>query len=481
MTIQNKLENSMNNYASTENGALARKTTNSAVLDLFSQINAYRTGKVINQRIPQLEAAWAEDKQLTLKTLFYSRDVRGGQGEREVFRVFMNHLAQTRPDVISHLVAQIPNYGRWDDLYALVGTPLEAKAFQTMGVQLAIDISTDKPSIMGKWLKSVNASSESTNALGILTAKHLGLKVSVYRKALSKLRSNINVIEKLMSTGQWDAIEYSHVPSQANLKYGKAFMAHDAERRSAFFEALKTGETKINATTQFPYEIVKKCGTDSDLADAMWKAQPDYFNGIEENSLVVADVSGSMYGLPLEVCISLAIYTAERNKGVWKDKFITFSEKPEMQTVVGNTLQEKVRNLSNASWSMNTNIEAVFLKVLDTAIKNSVTSEDIVKRLYIVSDMEFDDCTGNSRLQSTVFEKLTKEYAEQGYALPELVFWNVSARNVQFPMSLDDRGFLNVSGCSPSIFKSVAGKQFVGPYEMMLDVLNGPRYEAIVV
>lgn len=482
-TLAQKLEAGFNNFAVTENGAIARKTTDSAVLDLFSQINAYRTGKVITQRIPQLEAAWAEDKQLTLRTLFYSRDVRGGMGEREVFRTFIRHLAETRPDAIKNVVHLIPEFGRWDDLYALVGTPLEVDAFATMKTQWLQDIKTDKPSIMAKWLKSVNTSSKESVALGIKTAKAFGLHAAVYRKALSKLRTNINVIEKLMSAGEWAEVNYSHVPSQANMKYGKAFMKHDADRRSAYFAALERGDAdvKINATTQFPYEIVKRVlhGQTDAVAEAMWKAQPDYFNGVEENSLVVADVSGSMTGLPLEVCMSLAIYTAERNKGVWKDKFITFSEKPSIQTLKGDTLSARVANLERAEWNMSTNIQAVFQRILEVAVRENVAPSEMVKRLYIVSDMEFDGaCHGTSK---TLFNTIRDAYADKGFELPELVFWNVAARNVQFPMSIDDRGFINVSGCSPSIFKSIVGKQFVGPYEMMLEVINAPRYETIVV
>jgi hypothetical protein len=482
-TLQNKLESGFNNFTTTENGAISRKTTESAVLDLFSQINAYRTGKVINQRIPQLEASWNEDKLLTLKVLFYSRDIRGGMGEREVFRTFIRHLATRYPAQLKASVAQIPNYGRWDDLYALVGTPLESDAFDVIKAQWLKDLDTDKPSIMGKWLKSINTSSKESVALGIKTAKALGVSAKVYRKVLSKLRSNINVLEKLISSNKWESVEYSHVPSQANLKYGKAFMKHDAERRSAFFDALTRGDAdvKINATTQFPYEIIQKLReykSDFKTEEAMWKAQPDYFNGVEENSLVVADVSGSMSGLPLDVCLSLALYTAERNKGVWKDKFITFSNEPTMQSLVGNTIKERMENLSRAKWDMNTNISKVFERILEVAVREKVQPSEMVARLYIVSDMEFDSACSADK---TLFNKIRDKFSSYGYTLPNLVFWNVAARNVQFPMSMDDRGFINVSGCSPSIFKSVVGKKFVGPYEMMLEVLNSPRYEAIVV
>lgn len=485
MNITNVLTNAFNephNKTLTDNGAIARATTNSAVLDLFSQIGAYRTGgKGAQAFMSQFIKAFGESRELTLKTLFYSRDCRGGQGERETFRTFIRYLADFAPNTVRPLVQHIPTFGRWDDLYCLLGTKVEEEVWGCIKVQWCLDGLNDKPSIMAKWLASPVTSSPITKAQGRATAKALGLTERQYRQQLSALRKKIGVVEQLISAGKWEDVNYSHVPSQANLLYGKAFVKHDAERRAAFFANLEKGETKVNASTQFPYEIIRKLETNTQLAEAMWNAQPDYFNGQEENSLVVADVSGSMAGLPLQVCLSLAIYTAERNTGPWHNKFITFSEHPKMQELKGRTLIERVRNLERAQWDMNTDIQAVFTTILDTAVKSKVKPTDMVKRVYIVSDMQFDACTGRNKRDKTLFNWLQKKYKDEGYEMPELVFWNVSAQNPGQPMSLDDRGFLNVSGCSPSIFKSVLGKKFISAYGLMLQVLEGERYDSISV
>lgn len=485
--IVNSLTSSMNephNKTLTENAAIARATTNSKVLDLFSQIGGIRTGgKGAIAFIPQLMAAYAEDRDLTLKTIFYSRDVRGGQGERETFRVFFRALAEYSPSDVYDVIPFISVFGRWDDLYCLIGTPCETAMWGAINHQWTMDVLTDTPSIMAKWLASVTTSSAETRAQGRATAVALGLSERNYRKTLSALRAKIGVIEQKMSSGNWEDINYEHVPSQANMLYKTALYKHDPVRRQAYLDALKKGEAKVNASTQFPYELIHKLvsGSQADnaLVEAMWKAQPDYFNGQQENSLVVADVSGSMSGLPLEVCLSLAMYTAERNTGPWHNKFITFSAHPTMQSLVGSTLAERVMNLNRAQWDMNTDVEEVFNVILKTAVASSVKPTDMVKRIYIVSDMEFDRCSGRNKKERTLLNVIRKNYEKAGYALPELVFWNVSARSAQFPMSMDDRGFLNVSGCSPSIFKSVVGRKFLSAYDLMLEVLEQERYACI--
>jgi hypothetical protein len=485
--LVNELTSAFNepvNKTLTENGAIARATTNSKVLDLFSQIGGFRVGGASEDKIiKQVRAAFAEDRELTLRTLFYSRDIRGGQGERQVFRTAIKALAQFSPDTINKVIPLIPEYGRWDDLYELLGTECEQTVWDTIRAQWWGDLISEYPSIMAKWLAGVNTSSALTRERGRATARALGFSERNYRKLLSELRARIGIIEQKMSSGNWGDIEYSHVPSQANMLYKDAFYKHDPVRRQAYLDSLVKGEVKVNAVTQFPYELIAKLRNSGDntLIEAMWEAQPDYFNGKKENSLVVADVSSSMYGLPLEVCISLAIYTAERNTGPWHNKFITFSESPTMQTLIGKTLLEKVSNLNNARWDLNTNVEKVFTTILETAILNNVSPSEMVARVYIVSDMEFDAASGRNKKDRTLFNWLQKKYKDAGYNMPELVFWNVSARNTQFPMSMDDRGFLNVSGCSPSIFKSVVGKNFISAYDLMLEVINSDRYKDIKV
>ena len=471
----------------TENGAVTRSTTGSEVLNLFSQIGGLRANLARCEGL--VSKSLQEDADLTTRCVFYSRDPRGGQGEREVFRTNMRALIK-RDARFKKLVARVPEYGRWDDVVELMDVAPD-EVFAAIKAQLDADVNSKAPSLLAKWLPSENTSSKVTRAQATKIRQALRMTSKDYRKMLSTLRKQIGVIECLMSAGKWNEINFEGVPSNAMLIYRNAFGTRAPEKFAAYKAALVKGEAKINASVLFPYDLVGKyLGTWSEEADAIveaqWKALPDFFDGKTENSLVVCDVSGSMSGMPMNVSISLGIYTAERNRGIWKDKFMTFSSRPEMQTIVGNTLAEKVNNLRNAHWEMNTDIEAVFTKILQAAEATKMDPAEMVARVYIVSDMEFDAASSGSygrgtKVGSTLFQTIKARFEAAGYNLPELVFWNVSARNQQTPMALDERGFLNVSGCSPSIFKYVVGKKFAGPYEMMLDVLNSPKYVGLSV
>lgn len=481
--------NAQNNQTLTENGAVTNKSTNSRLLDFFGQAGALRLGRGAENATDLFVDAFNEDKLLATKALFYFRDVRGGQGERETFRTFLRGLAIIDPNIVRKNLHLIKEYGRWDDYYVLVNTQVEREMFEFLFNQFKEDLQSDKPSLLGKWLKSENTSSPASRELGKKTRKAFGLKPAIYRKALSVLRQKINVLETQLSKNQWDKVTYEYVPSQANLKYRKAFGRHDLTRYSAYLEAVASGETKINAKTQFPYEIVrnawapyagwKGAETERKALDVMWNNQPDYI-AKGENSICVCDVSGSMNGLPIQVSISLGIYTAERNTGPFHNMFMTFSERPQLQSIVGRDIVEKVANLNTAQWDMNTNVKAIFDTLLRVGQTNRLENEDMVKKIFIVSDMEFDNCT-MARANETLFQTIGREWSEAGYDLPLLVFWNVASRNEQSPMSLDDRGFVNVSGCSPSIFTNLMKGKMFDAYEMMLDVLNGERYSAIKV
>ena len=481
----------VDNYTLTENGAVAKATTNSAVLDFFSQGGAIRALSPEKQQDMFLRA-WAENPELALKAMFYFRDVRGGQGQRDAFRNQYKLLAELNADVARKNIPNIPEYGRWDDVYALDGTDVEEDAYALIAKQFhedALKFFEDEPvSLLAKWMKSENASSRETKRLARKTREVLEMSPRAYRKALSELRKHLDVVERKTSANQWNEIEYSHVPSNAMMKYRNAFAKHDHERYTDYISAVNAGEVKINASVLYPHEIVGKvmpsyweyndeAEINSAVAEAMWNNLPD-FTGEEENSIAVVDTSGSMGGLPIQVAIGLGIYLAERAKGPYKDHFITFSNKPKLQKVQGANIAEKVRNLWHAEWDMNTDIEAVFNLILNAAVKNGISQEEMVDKLYIISDMEFDSCASMSK---TLFQTISDKFSRAGYEMPKLVFWNVNARNAQFPMSMDERGFQNVSGFSPSILKSLMTGEFIGPYELMLEVLNSERYKSVTL
>lgn len=482
------------NVALTENNAVAFASTKSAVLDFFAMGGALRSRSAAS-KLDLFSKAFSENPLLALKSLFYFRDIRGGQGERETFRTILGHLARTQPSAVRANLPLIAEYGRWDDLFVLVGTSLENDVFALIDMQLALDKQADHPSLLAKWLKSENTSSKSSRALARRTRQYLNMSSRQYRKMLTELRRRINLVETTISKGNWREVDYERVPSKAGLQYRKAFYRHDEERYKAYIEAASKGEAKINTGTLYPYEIVEKIservGWYSDTRnisaqetatlDTMWKNLPNYFGDNEVRGLVVADVSGSMAGRPMGVSVSLAIYTAERNNGPFAGKYITFSHKPKLISVNTNdTIVQKVHSVIRTGVGYNTSIEAVFDLILATAVRNELNQAELPTHLYVVSDMEFDEAN-NGRRDQRLFETISQKYAAAGYTMPFLVFWNVDSRNNQTPMSMDQRGFQLVSGCSPSIFTSLLSARTVSAYDLMLEVLNSERYERVRV
>lgn len=484
-----------NNVAHTWNGATVYKSTNSDLLDFFSHGGALRHADG-SKAIDLFSRALAEDELSALRMAFYFRDVRGGQGQRQAFRDQIKWLANIRPELVRKNLKLIPEYGRWDDLYELVGTELEADMFAVIKEQLLEDMfnaGAENPvSIMAKWLKSENASSKVTKALGMKTRKALGMSSKEYRKVLSILRKAIDVTERKISANKWSDVEYQSVPSNAMMKYRKAFYRHDEDRYESFVNKVANGEAKVNAATLYPHEIVNKAipsyfndlnSTEIMALDNQWNALPDYVAGTEENAIAVVDVSGSMTcgrgnARPIDVAVALGLYMAERAEGPYKDHFITFSDRPELQKVKGKNISEKVHNMARADWSMSTNLESVFDLILDAAVKNNIPQSEMLDKLYIISDMQVN-CIGDH--SGPFFDQMRKRYAKAGYELPLLVFWNVNAVADNQPMTIEEGGFVNVSGYSPSIFKNLMDGEIKEPVEFMMDVINSPRYEAITV
>ncbi len=477
------------NYTTTENGAIALKSTNSTLLDLFGEIGALR-GRTENEIEAKFIKAFAEDKLLATKMAFYARDIRGGLGERRVFRVILKYLANVRPEIVIKNLYNIPFYGRWDDLYTLIGTPVEKSMWEFIKRQLQEDlesVANNKPvSLLGKWLKSVNTSSQESRVLGKLTAKNLGLSEKQYRKILSELRKYIDVVERKMTANEWDKINYSSVPSRAMTIYRNAFYRHDPNRFDEFIENVKQGKEKINSSTLYPYDILERmCDEGFDLAyikydpvlEEQWKALPNYIDG-EHNVLVMADTSGSMIGRPMATSVGLAIYFAERNKGIWRNKFMTFSSEPSFVEIKGDTLYEKLKCVPEIVG--NTNLEAALKLILDTAIKHKLTQEDIPKSLIIISDMQFDEATEDYG-KMTFYDTMKEIYNRAGYEIPNIVFWQVDSRRDSFQVTSEYKGVQLASGQSPSVFKSILNTIGKTPYEAMLEILNNPRYDYVVV
>lgn len=480
------------NRTYTENGAVTNRSTGSRLLDLFATVGALRweTEQEITDRFLR---AWTEDKDLALKLLFYARDVRGGLGERRVFRTVLRWMAANEPKSLVKNLPLIAEYGRWDDLVILLDTPVKSDAVSVIREQLGKDLEAlkteDSPvSLLGKWLPSVNAHNEDTVRLGRMLAKELGLSEREYRKVLSALRARIRILENNLREKDY-SFDYAKQPAKAMFKYRKAFARNDRERYTAFLQRVQKGEATLHTGTLLPYELVDswltntgRCRTPSPeealTLNTTWAALEDF--ATDENALAVVDTSGSMYGWsspkPASVALSLGLYFAERAKGPYRNHFIEFSAHPELIELKGDTFVEKLRYISSFNEVANTNLTAVFDLILSAAVKNSVPQEDLPQKLYIISDMEFDACMDNA--SATVFENARKRYAEHGYELPQIVFWNVQSRNRQQPVTMNDRGVALVSGCSPRIF-SMAMEGILDPYAFMLSVLTAERYAPI--
>lgn len=455
------------NRTLTENGAVTNKSTLNPLLDFFSLAGAMRDNP--QNAVKLFEKAFYADKLSATRCLFYLRDVRGGQGEREIFRQCFAKLVEIDNETAEKVAKHIPEYGRWDDYFDV----------NNIKTQFEIDeksMAKGEPvSLMAKWLPSNNTSSKLTRAKANKLAKELGLKPSQYRKKLSALRAYIKLLEHKMSKKEWVSIDYDKLPSQAGRKHVKAFCRNDGERYERYLEAVNSGEKKINTSTLYTYEIFDLVRSDEELANTMWANLPDYTNGTD--ALVLADVSGSMSGRPMSVSVSLALYFAERNNGIFKNYFMTFSEQPQLVQVIGNSLYEKLRYIESRDWSMNTNLESAFQAILSASLASGQGQDGMPKVLYIISDMEFDQAITNP--SQSIFDNAKTSFASHGLTLPHVVFWNVDARNTQAPATKFDGNVTLISGLSQSTFRyAVEGKT---PLELMEEVIHSERYNRIVL
>lgn len=485
------------NFTRTENDAIALRTTESPLVDLFATVGALRL-KSEDEVQGMFRLALAENKLLAVKTMFYARNVRGGLGERETFRKMLAGLAKTNPEIVLKNMHLIPVFGRYDDLYTLVGTSVENEMWDFIKktiVEDAKNFKENKPiSLCAKWLKSINTSSPKSIKLGKLTAQHLGLTEKNYRKMLADLRKYIKVIETSMSAKNWKAIEYSNVPSHAMKNYRNAFKKHDEVRFDQFMTKVEKGEETIKASTLYPYDILMAAElhyswasnrnqrftikTDRVLEE-QWKALPNFVEG-ENNVLVMADTSGSMEGLPMATSIGLAIYFAERNKGAYKDLFMTFSEHPEFVHLRGDTLKSKIECVE--SIVANTDLEAAFNLILKVAKENDVPQEEMPKALVIISDMQFDGGQVRCGRSETFFKSMQRKFAEAGYEMPVTIYWNVEERTKgTFQAKRNENGVVLVSGHSTSTFKAVISNIGKTPWDFMVETLSNPMYDCVTV
>lgn len=485
------------NMTLTENGAVTHDSTGSDCLDLFATIGALRRAKE-DEIITRFMRAYTEDPDTAMKTLFFARDVRGGLGERRVFRNVLNWIAKNHPESVKKNMGFVADFGRFDDLLVLIGTPCEKEMLSYLRELFETDVLAmergENVSLLAKWLPSVNASNNQTVQMAKKVSKAFGLSEEKYRKLVSALRARIRIIENNLREKDY-TFDYEKQPSRAMYKYKTAFLRNDGDRYKEYISKVNNGEAKLHADNVAPYEMVApyltyswgqnnnsfmKCISDEEkqVLNATWASLPDF--GGEENAIAVVDTSGSMYGwgnpMPAAVALSLGLYFAERNKGAFKNHFIEFSAKPRLIPIKGDTFADRLRYVASFNEIANTNLEAVFDIILSAAVKNNVPQDELPAKLIIISDMEFDCCVDNASL--TNFKNAEKKYAGYGYKLPQIVFWNVESRSRQQPVKMNENGVALVSGATPRLFEMVAGG-LVSPYNFMMEVLGKERYAKI--
>ena len=443
----------------TTNGMRTNSTSLNKCLDFFFIAGASRNMR--EEDITSLfGAAIAENPNVALKILFWARDVRGGAGERRLFRYCMLWLSENHPTMSAEVTKHIPEFGRWDDiLYGDTVTALEEIVWAL----------AEANALCAKWMPRKGPVANQIR-------KAMNMSPKEYRQSLVALT---RVVETRMCKKEWNQIGYKTVPSKAFSKYRNAFLRNDSKRFTQFLTDVKEGKSSINAGAIFPHDIIRPylnmSHKNDDAINEQWKALPNYMEGAKENILPVCDVSGSMTGLPMEVSISLGIYISERNEGTFKDAFITFSERPQMEFLTGN-VWERSRQLSLADWGMNTNLEATFNLVLDKAVENNIPQSDMPDKLLIISDMEFDQATSRTHC---AMDMIKEKYDNAGYKMPGIIFWNVNGRMGNVPVGAKDDNTALVSGFSPSILQSILSGDLESPLELMLKTLKNERYEVI--
>ncbi|MCD7799887.1 MAG: DUF2828 family protein [Ruminococcus sp.] len=489
------------NITTTENGAYTYCSTLSDCLDLFYRIGALR--HVSESDITSLiERAYAENKDYTFRIIFFARDVRGGLGERRVFRIAMKYLAVTHTESVIKNLNLFSEYGRWDDLITLYSTDVESikkNILQIVRLQLRLDAQGMKDgkniSLLAKWLPSINASKNATITLAKEISKGLNMSYKTYRQTLSSLRKYIDILENRLRTKDY-TFEYSKQPAKAMLQYQKAFIRNDGERYMKYLESVSRGDSTINTGTLYPYDIVRKVFNNDEIyisneerksLDVTWNALPNVSNN--KNSIAVIDGSASMYWsylsyvkdatlLPYQVAISLGLYFAEHSNGAFANHFITFSSMPRLIEVKGNDIVDKINYVKSFNECSNTNVQAVFDLILNTALSKKLSQNELPETIYIISDMEFDNCVYSGNKPCTNFEQARNNFKYAGYTLPNVVFWNVASRNEQVPVKAHQSGALLVSGFSAKVFDMVQSGN-LNPEMFMLEIINGDRYNRI--
>ena len=461
----------LNNKINNTKGGLYNKSTLDANLDFFAGVSRYNNETYIQEKFAK---AFIEDDMMALANLLYVLDIRGGKGERRIFKKCFSLLAGADKEKALKVLYLIPLLGRYDYILEGLNTLIDEEVVTLIKEQLNKDLNTDNPSLLAKWLPTLRTHNKN-NYLAKQLVKKLDLSEKEYRKVLSELRSKINIVEKNITNQTFDNIDFNAVPCKAMLKYNRFFENNLSEKYNEYLDSLKKGEAKVNTNGLFCYEIVKKVYANNyrhdELLNQMWENQKDVLKDINTNVLVVADTSGSMCcfnDLPLANSVGLAMYTAQHNTGIFKDTFITFSTNPTIQHIVGEDISTRLRGIKTIN--ANTDIDKVFKLILSKFVNKNVKKEDMPSHILIISDMEFDQ--GVYSECGTNFDGWKKAFKEKGFELPKIIFWNVAAQTYGYPVTKQENDVVMVSGFSTNVLENIFTLEKYNPVDCMVSTLD---------
>lgn len=484
--VNSIVKNVNQSIVTTENGAKTNASSLSNLVDMFYHLPA-RRGKNASALF---SAAYAEDSRFATVLAFYTRNPRGGQGERQLFKDYLGFLYKTDRERFYQIFKLVPQYGRFDDLFGFLDDE-RVVAFFKSKIMEDITLAHDgQPySLLAKWLPSENASSVTTIKLA---RKFMGIFRQTprqYRQMLTQLRAGLRVTETLMSANQWDQIEYAKVASKAHTTYRKAFGKHSAERYAEYLNRVKKGEETIKASVLYPYDLVNQIETSRYDAtiQAQWDALPNYAN-TDKAIMAVVDLSGSMRStIPNTkiscwiAAVSMGLYLAQKNKGQFHNVLMSFDNTATFITLNdAHNLQQNFRTVQTHHTGMGTNVQSVFDELLKMAVGNRIPQSDMPEKIFIFSDMQFNAVNGYGRRSETNFEAIQKQYARAGYEMPQLVFWNLQSRVDETPVTKDESGAMLVGGLSPSVMKNALNGKITTPMDLMMDVINDPLYAPLL-
>ncbi len=486
------------NYTRTLNGAKTHRSTGSACLDFFAVAGGMRYRRPADQ-IRLFDRAYIETPELAMKLLFHLRDIRGGMGERKLFRTLLRHVAFSWPESARKNTEYIAEFGRWDDVLCLLNTPAKIQAVEVIKKQLEEDEAALRRrkageedahiSLLAKWLPSDNASSPRTRKTAARLISSLGMDQRSYRRLVTSLRARIGLTECQLTRKTPEKINYEAVPAQAMLKYRNAFQRSDGLRFGIYLAEAERSDKLIHAETLFPYEVLRPffnkgywCSSEPegmDVLEQLWNNLPGTIGNV--NAISVVDTSGSMYFskgplTPALISQAMGLYCAERCEGLFHNHLITFESSPHLVEIHGATLRDKLRYIRTLPWGGSTNLEAVFYLILTAAVNSGAKQKELPRVIYIFSDMEFNYCMRNAN--KTVYENARKIFEACGYDMPAVVFHNVNSWQMQTPVTAHTKGTALTSGAGThALAHKFDGN--ITPMDHMLRVLNSDRYAMI--